>query len=133
MQLFIIHSGSKHTFLQAFNMFITFINSKYKCRDGMVKNTYLIKNSSRNKLRHCNVPPNHRPACSLIFQQCFHPRAGHDFPKEQGTRRPTHIQGYTNQPSQHSWVYQAIKRSTKPTQSKDQPLHTYSKTCNSQP
>ena len=28
----------------------------------MVKITYLIKNSSRNQLRHCNVPPNHRLA-----------------------------------------------------------------------
>ena len=44
----------------------------------MVKNTYLIKNLSRNQLRRCNVPPNHRPACSLISQQRCHPRARHD-------------------------------------------------------
>ena len=47
----------------------------------MVKITYLIKNSSRNQLRHCNVPPNHRPSCSLISQKCFHPRARHDSPR----------------------------------------------------
>ena len=47
----------------------------------MVKITYLIKNSSRNQLRCCNVPPNHRPACSLISQQRCHPQAGHDFPR----------------------------------------------------
>ena len=33
---------------------------------------------NRNQLRRCNVPPNHRPACSLISQQHCHPRAGHD-------------------------------------------------------
>ena len=46
MQLFIIHSGSKHTFLQAFNMFITFINRKYDCRSKMDKVTYLIRTHS---------------------------------------------------------------------------------------
>ena len=44
----------------------------------MDKTTYLKMNSFRNQLRCCNIPPNHRPACSLISQQCFHPRAGHD-------------------------------------------------------
>ena len=47
----------------------------------MVKNTDLIKNSFRNQLRRCNVPPNHRPVCSLISQQRWHPRAGHDSPR----------------------------------------------------
>ena len=47
----------------------------------MIKNTYLIKDSSRNQLHRCNVPPNHRPACSLISQQCCHPRVGHDSPR----------------------------------------------------
>ena len=45
MQLFIIHRGSKHTFLQAFYMFITFINIKYDCRSKIDKVTYLMKNS----------------------------------------------------------------------------------------
>ena len=65
------------------------LNSKYKCRDEMGKNTYLIKDSSCNHLRHYNVPPNHRPACSLISQQRCHPRAGND---SQGIRNS---QAYT--------------------------------------
>ena len=48
----------------------------------MVKNTYLIKDLSRNQLRRCNVPPNHRPACSLISQQRYHPQVGHDSPRD---------------------------------------------------
>ena len=95
MQLFIIHNGSKHMFLQAFNMFITFINKKYDCRSKMDKITYLMKSLFRNQLRPCNVPPNHRPACSLISQQCCHPRAGHDSPRNKGTSRLTHSQGCT--------------------------------------
>ena len=61
----------------------------------MNKITYLMKNSFRNQRRRCNVPPNHRPTCSLIFQQHCHPRAGHDSPRNKGTRRITHSQGYT--------------------------------------
>ena len=47
----------------------------------MDKITYLKMNSFRNQLRRCNVPPNHRLACSLFFQQRCHPRAGHDSPR----------------------------------------------------
>ena len=61
----------------------------------MDKITYLMMNSFRNQLRRCNVPPNHRPACSLISQQRCHPRAGHDSPRNKGTSRLTHSQGYT--------------------------------------
>ena len=61
----------------------------------MDKITYLMMNSFRNQLRRCNVPPNHRPACSLISQQHCHPRAGHDSPRNKGTSRITHSQGYT--------------------------------------
>ena len=75
----------------------------------VVKNTYLIKNVSRNKIRHCNIPPNRSPVCSSISQQHFHPRDGHDSPRNKGLIKLTHSQGYTNQPSQHSWVYQAIR------------------------
>ena len=89
------YSGSKHTLIQAFNMFITFINRKYDCRSKMDKITYLMKISFRNQLRHCNVPPNHRPACSLISQQRCHPQAGHDSPRNKGTTRLTHSHGYT--------------------------------------
>ena len=76
----------------------------------MDKLTYLRMNSICNQLCCCNVPPNHRPACSLISQQRYHPRVGHDSPRNKGTSRLTHSQGYTKtQPSQHSWVCQAIK------------------------
>ena len=101
-----------------------FINSKYDCRSKIDKITYLINNSFRNQLRCCNVPPNHRPVCSLISQQRCHPRAGHDSPRNKGTSRITHSQGYTKhsqansvgfirpstrQPSQHGQDYQAIQ------------------------
>ena len=96
MQLFIMHSGNHiHSYKHSFNMFITFINGKYGCRSKIGKITYLMKNSFRNQLRRCNVPPNHRPACSLISQQRCHPRAGHDSPRNKGTSRLTHSQGYT--------------------------------------
>ena len=60
----------------------------------MDKSTYLMNNLIRNQLRRCNVPPNHRLACSLISQQRCHPRAGHDSPRNKGTSRLTHSQGY---------------------------------------
>ena len=61
----------------------------------MSKITYLMKNSIHNQLRHCDIPPNHRLVCSLISQQCCHPRAGHDSPRSKGTSRLIHSQGYT--------------------------------------
>ena len=61
----------------------------------MDKSTYLMNNLIRNQLSRCNVPPNHMPACSLISQQRYHPRAGHDSPRNKGTSRLTHSQGYT--------------------------------------
>ena len=82
MRLFIIHSGNIiHSYKHSLIMFITFINRKYGCRSKMSKITYLMKNSIRNQLRRCNVPPNHRPTCSLISQQRCHPRAEHDSPR----------------------------------------------------
>ena len=90
-------------------MFIIFINSNVIAEVKMDKITYLMMISFRNQLRRCNVPPNHRPACSLISQQRCHPRAGYDSPRNKGTSRLTHSQGYTKtQPSQHSWVYQSL-------------------------
>ena len=59
----------------------SFINGKYDCRHKLGKNTYLIKNLFPNQLHRCNVPPNHRPACSLISRQRFHPWVGHDSPR----------------------------------------------------
>ena len=69
----------------------------------MDKITYLRMNSIRKQLRRCNVPPNHRPVCSLITQQRRHPRVGHDFPRNkeqaslhiakgtQNTAKPTQL------------------------------------------
>ena len=92
-------SAEQHTFLQHsfninhhINMFINFINRIYSCRSKMDKITYLRMNSIRNQLRRCNVPPNHRPACSSISQQRCHPRAGHYTPRNKGTSRLTHSQ-----------------------------------------
>ena len=97
MQLSIRHSGNIiHSYKHSLNMFITFININYGCRSKMDKTTYLKKKMFRNQLRRCNVPLNHRPACSLISQQRCHPRAGHDSPRNKGTSRITHSQGYTN-------------------------------------
>ena len=100
---YLSYSGSKLTFIQAFNRFIIFINNKWDCKSKIDKITYLIKNSSRNQLRCCNVPPSHRPACSLIPQQRCHPWAGHDPPRNkeqaglhiakdmQNTAKPTQL------------------------------------------
>ena len=111
MQSSIRHSRNIiHLSKHSFNMFIIFINRIYSCRSKMDKITYLMMNSIRNQICCCNVPPKHRPACSLISQQCYHPRAGHDSPRNKGTSRLTHSQGYTKYISkQTSWVYQAIK------------------------
>ena len=84
------------------------LNIKYNCRDEIDKNTYLMKNSSRNQLRRCNVPPNHRPVCSLISQQHYHPRAGHDSPRKRKLRRLTHNQ-YMSKISQAKAMFGFIK------------------------
>ena len=70
-------------------------STKYSCRSKIGKIAYLMMKSIHNQLRRCNVPPNHRPACSLISQQHCHPWAGHDSPRNKGTSRFTHSQGYT--------------------------------------
>ena len=67
--------------ISAFTCTLSFINSKYDFRHKSGKNTYLNKNLSCNQLHRCNVPPKHRPTCSLISQQCYHPRAEHDSPR----------------------------------------------------
>ena len=69
-----VHSSIQHVHNHS-------LNNKYKCKDEMVKNTYLIKDSSHNQLRRYNVPPNHRPVCSLVSQQHCHPWVGHDSPR----------------------------------------------------
>ena len=102
------------------------------CRDKTTNITYLLDGESRNQLRRCNVPPNHRPACSSISQQRCHPRAGHDSFRIRVNCRLAHSQGDTKQPNQHRWVSQAFNRQAKPAQSKVQPLHTSSQTIPSQ-
>ena len=57
------------------------MKGKYDCRHKLGKNNYLIKSLFCNQLHHYNVPPNHRPAFSLISQERYHPRAGHDSPR----------------------------------------------------
>ena len=92
MHSYSTYSGSKHIH-SSINMFIIMIHqtldSKCKCRTKMDKNAYLINISSRNQLRRCNVPPNHRLACSLISQQHCHLRVGHDSPRNKGLSRLT--------------------------------------------
>ena len=68
-----IHSSIQHVHPIHFN---------YDCKSKIDEITYLMKNSFYNQLRHCNVPPNHRPVCSLISQQHCHPQAEHDSPRE---------------------------------------------------
>ena len=73
---------------------------------------YLSSNeASCNQLCRCNVPPNHRPMCSLISQQHHHPRVGHDSPRKKETSRLTHSQRYVKTQSIQSyvWVYQTAK------------------------
>ena len=107
----IIHLApwNQHAFTQSFilNMFIISLIGIMVVEVKMDKTTYLKMNSFRNQLRCCNVPPNYTPVCSLISQQRFHHQAGHDSPRNKGTSRLTH--SHKTQPSQHSWVYQAIK------------------------
>ena len=92
------HTQSKPTtFIHACIQHVHFISLAVSmvAEVKMDKSTYLMMKSIRNQLRHYNVPPNHRPACSLISQQRCHPRAGNDSPSNKGTSRLTHNQGYT--------------------------------------
>ena len=123
MHTWLPYSGRKTIHSRIQHVHHNSLNSKYNSRHEIYKNTYLMKNSSCNQLRRCNVPPNHRPVCSLVSQQHYHPGAGHDSPRNKELSRLTHSQntqisqantiGFimqsTNQPSQHIWVYQAIK------------------------
>ena len=92
-----MHSGiNMYSHKHSFNMFIISLIVNMVAEVKMGNITYLMKNSLCNQLRRCNVPPNqYRPACSLISQQRCHPRAGHDSPRNKGTSRLTHSQGYT--------------------------------------
>ena len=83
---------------------------------------------TRNQLRRCNIPPNHRPACSSISQQRCHPRAGHDSFRIRVNCRLTRSQGDTKQPNQT--LLGLIGHQQQPSQHipRGQPLHTSSKT-----
>ena len=84
-------SGSKHN-ISTFNMFIIIhetvdIIAEMKQSGVLI---FLMKNSLRNQLRHCNVPPNHRPMFSSISYHHHHPCAGNDFHNELWNNRLTH-------------------------------------------
>ena len=68
-----------------------------------------MKNSPRNQLRRCNVPPNHRPSCSSISQQHCHPQARHDSSRNKGQCRLTHNQGFPISQTHTAGFYQVIK------------------------
>ena len=101
------YSGRKHTFIQEFYMFITFIKRKYDYISKINNITYLMMNSFRNQLRRCNVPPNHRPTCSLISQQRYHPWTRNDSTRNKELT-DSHIANNNNTTRVHS--------SAKPTQ-----------------
>ena len=67
LSLFIMHIGiNMHSHKHSFNMFIISLTVNMVVEVKMDKITYLMMNSFHNQLRRCNIPPNHRPACSLI-------------------------------------------------------------------
>ena len=120
------YTAETSSFLQhSYYMLISFlINSKLQnCRGKMHKITYLIKSFLHNQLRRCNVPPNHRPACSSVSQQRCHPQAGHDSSGVRVNCSLIHSQG-AQTTNQHSWVSQAFNKQANPTQSEDYPLHS---------
>ena len=87
-------SGNKTIHLGIRNVHCNSSNSKYHCRDEIYKinkGTYLILSLSYNQLRRCNVPPNHRPVCSSISQQHYHPQAGHDSTRIKGKLADSHV------------------------------------------
>ena len=101
----------QHTYISSINMFIIInqLTSIYNCRDEIqTAGLSFGEELTRNKLRRCNVPPNHRPACSSVSQQRCHPRAGNDSSRTKGQ-----LQAYT-QPrghktiGKHRWFYQAV-------------------------
>ena len=73
------------------------IEHKYKSqRCSKQQHLSLDEEFTRNQLRRCNIPPNHRPACSSVSQQRCHPRAGHDSSRIRVNCRLIHSQGDIN-------------------------------------
>ena len=81
----------------------------------MDKITYLMMNLIHHQLRRCNVPPNHRLACSSISQHTATPELGMiplrirvnvGLHIAKGRKSATNIAGFikpsTTRPSQHS-------------------------------
>ena len=90
------HSGNQqHSVMHAFIMFIISLTEKIVTKVKCTRSLILWRSLICNQLCRCNIPPNHRSACSLISQQRCHPRARHDSPRNKGTSRLTHGQGYT--------------------------------------
>ena len=86
MQLLIIHIGNQqHSVMHAFIMFIISLTEKIVTEVKCTRSLILWRALIHNQLCRCNVPPNHRPACSLISQQHCYPQAGHDSPRNMGT------------------------------------------------
>ena len=102
-------SGS-NTHIPAFNMFII-IHGTIDIIAEMNNHECLSFNEelSRNQLRRCNVPPNHRPVCSSISQKHYHPWAGHDSSRNKGQCRLTHRQGLPISQTHTAGSYQVIK------------------------
>ena len=60
----------------------------------MDKITYLMMNSSATSYVAATFHPTIGQRAPLISQQRCHPRAGHDSPRNKGTSKLTHSQGY---------------------------------------
>ena len=102
------------------------------CRDQTTKITYLLDGEFiRNQLRRCNVPPNHRPACSSISQHTATPELGM-IPPRIRVNAGLHITEGIQSANQTLLGLTGLQQSAKQAQSKDQPLHTRSKTIPSQ-
>ena len=70
----------------------------------------ILKKLAQNQLCHCNVPPNHRPMCSLISQHHCHPPAGHDSTRHQGTTGSHIAKTIHSQSSQHTVGFHILLR-----------------------
>ena len=133
---FYMHSYSMHnsliiqrkqTYIPALTMFIISHEIAYKLqRWSNQQHLSFNEELARNQLRHCNVPPNHRPACSSISQQRCHPWAGHDSSKDKGQRKLTHSRG-TQSAKPTPLGLSGHQQNGQPAQSEDQPLHMRSK------
>ena len=75
----------------------------------MDKITYLIKNSFRNQLRCCNVPPNIGYHAPKSLSTAATPELGMIPQGIRNKKAYTYPRTHKTHPIQHNWVYQAIK------------------------